>query len=83
MTNANATCIIKLLAEIKLSNETRIHSGTVTKLLDLAVSEMSFANSDERFCISEAIDVLLDSDEGLSKEEAEFYEGFIENFGLL
>ena len=83
MTNANATCIIKLLAEIKLSNETYINLDSVTKLLDIAVSEMSFANSDERFCISEAIDVLLDSDENLSNEEVEFYEGFIENFGLL
>lgn len=83
MTNAIATCIIKLLAEIKLSNETRIHSGAVTKLLNIAVSELSFANSDERFCIIEAIDALLDSDENLSKEEIEFYEGFIENFGLL
>jgi len=83
MTNANATTIIKLLAAIELSNDDEINSDMAVNLLELAATELSLANSDERFCISEAIDALLDSDEELSKKEIEFYESFMESFGLL
>lgn len=82
MTNANATTIIKLLAAIEFSSEDEISLDIAVKLQELAASELSLANSDERFCISEAVDRLLDSDEVLSQKEVEFYQSFIENFDL-
>ncbi|GAB1267018.1 hypothetical protein NBRC116493_02710 [Aurantivibrio infirmus] len=83
MTNANATTIIKLLAAIELASDTDIAPDIAVDLLELAATELSLSNSDERFCISEAIDALLDSDEEFSNEEVEFYESFMDNFGLL
>jgi hypothetical protein len=82
MTNANATTIIKLLAAIEFSSEDEISLDIAVKLQELAASELSLANSDERFCISEAVDRLLDSDEVLSQKEVEFYQSLIENFDL-
>lgn len=83
MTNANAATIIKLLAAIELSSDDDLNPDAAIKLLELAASELSLANSDERFCISEAIDVLLDSDEDLSTDEVKFYESFMEIFSLV
>ena len=83
MTNANATTIIKLLAAIEFSSDNEINSDMAVKLQELAALELSVANSDERFNLSEAINILLDSDEVLSEKEVKYYESFIENYGLL
>jgi hypothetical protein len=82
MTNANATTIIKLLAAIEFSSDDEVSLDMAVRLQELAASELSLANSDERFCIGEAINELLSSDEILSEKELKFYEGFIENFDL-
>lgn len=82
MTNANAITIIKLLSAIELSSDDEINLDVAVKLQELAASELSLANSDERFCISEAVDTLLNGDQTLSEREVEFYENFIENFDL-
>jgi len=82
MTNANATAIIRFLAAIELASENTIDPDAAVELLELAASELQFGNSDERFCLSEAVDFILGGDEDLSPEEVEFYERFMENFGL-
>ncbi|HEY7884826.1 MAG TPA: hypothetical protein VIC08_07745 [Cellvibrionaceae bacterium] len=82
MNNANATTIIRLLAAIELASEDAIDPDAAIELLELAASQLHSGNSDERFCLSEAVDSILDSDEDLSPEEVEFYEHFMENFGL-
>ena len=82
MTNANATCLIKLLASIELMSDNDLNPDSAVNLLELAASELSIGNSDERFVISEAIDGLLYGDDKLSKEEVEFYKDFMSDFGL-
>ncbi|MFV8784448.1 hypothetical protein ACNKU7_18685 [Microbulbifer sp. SA54] len=83
MTNANATTILKILAAIELSSDDRIDQDFAVALLEFAASELSLGNSDEKFILGEAVDSLLEHEELLTIEEKEFYENFMENFGLL
>lgn len=82
MTNTNAIAIARLLAAIELANENAIDPDAAVELLELAASQLQIGTSDERFYLSEAVDSILNGDEELSPEEIEFYEHFMENFGL-